>query len=162
MPVLEQKLEVTRHEMVELLNEDLAREYQAIISYVVYSQMLKGAAFGKIAEELESHAHEELEHAIKLARQIDYLGGTPAIKPMPVKLSHDAEAMLRFDMENERETIGHYAQRIRQADAMGEFALGKVLREIVAQEQDHLIDLASALGVEVPHGDEQMESRFEM
>lgn len=157
---LNHKLELTRDEMVELLNDDLAREYQAIIAYVVYSQVLKGAAYSKIAEELEMHARQELDHALKLAKQIDYFGGTPVVAPKAVKISHDAEAMLRFDLENERETIGQYTQRIRQADAMGEFALSETLREVVVQEQDHLIDLANALGIEVPHHDQMEKKRF--
>jgi bacterioferritin len=99
---------------------------------------------------LEKHAAEELEHALKICKQIDYLGGSPTVTPKPVKTSKKAKEMLQFDLENERVTIINYRTRIRQADAMGEFALGEVLREIIAQEQDHLIDLATALGIEVP------------
>jgi bacterioferritin len=141
---------ITRKEMIRLLNQDLAREYQAIIAYVVYSQTIKGAKFQHIAKELEKHASEELEHAIKIANQIDYLNGEPVVEPKPVKVSDKAEDMLRFDLENERTTIGHYRKRIRQADAMGEFALSEVLREIIVQEQEHMTDLATALGIENP------------
>jgi bacterioferritin len=141
---------ITREEMVRLLNEDLAREYQAIIAYIVYSQTLKGAAFLHIASELEKHAAEELDHAVQIAKQIDYLNGTPITTPKEVKLSERAEDMLRFDLENERVTIANYRQRIRQAEAMGEFALSEVLREIIAQEQEHLTDLADALGIDNP------------
>jgi bacterioferritin len=141
---------VSRERMVELLNEDLSREYQAIIAYTIYSQTIKGAAFNNIATELEGHASEELSHAILIARQIDYLNGTPVSVPKAVKTSDKAEEMLRFDLENERETIRNYRERIRQADAMGEFALGEVLRRIIEQEQDHLLDLAGALGIDAP------------
>ena len=141
---------VTREEMASLLNEDLAREYQAIISYVIYSQTLKGAQYNHIAKELESHAAEELAHAIEIARQIDYLNGSPTSVPIAAKVSPDAEEMLRFDLENQRVTIQNYRRRIRQADAMGEFGLGEALRKIIAQEQDHLQDLADALGIETP------------
>jgi bacterioferritin len=141
---------VSREQMVDLLNEDLSREYQAIIAYTIYSQTIKGAAFNNIASELEGHASEELSHAIQLARQIDYLNGTPTNKPKEVKMSDKAEEMLQFDLDNEKETILNYQQRIRQADAMGEFALGEVLRKIIEQEQDHLLDLADALGVDAP------------
>jgi bacterioferritin len=141
---------ITRKEMIRLLNEDLAREYQAIIAYVVYSQTIKGAKYQHIAGELEKHASEELAHAIEIAKQIDYLNGEPVVVPKPVKLSDKAEDMLRFDLENEKETIGHYRRRIRQADAMGEFALSEVLREIIVQEQEHMTDLATALGIENP------------
>jgi bacterioferritin len=141
---------ITRKRMVELLNEDLAREYQAIIAYVIYSQTLKQAQYMEIAKELEKHAAEELSHAIQVAKQIDYLNGTPTNKPKEVKLSDKPEEMLRFDLENERQTLINYRQRVCQADAMGEFALGEVLRKIIAQEQEHLIDLATALGIETP------------
>jgi bacterioferritin len=147
---MNQDFEVSRERMVELLNEDLSREYQAIIAYTIYSQTIKGAAFNNIATELEGHASEELSHAILLARQIDYLNGTPVSVPKEVKTSDKAEEMLRFDLENERETIRNYRERIRQADAMGEFALGEVLRRIIEQEQDHLLDLADALGIDAP------------
>jgi bacterioferritin len=144
---------ITREEMVELLNEDLAREYQAIIAYTVYSQVLKGAAYTDIAGELELHAAEELSHALKISRQIDYFGGMPAVQAKEVKTSDDPKKMLQFDLENERVTIQNYRDRIRQADAMGEFALSEVLRGIIVQEQEHLIDLADALGIEAPEID---------
>ena len=147
---VEQGRKTSREELVRLLNEDLAREYQAIIAYTVYSQVLKGAAYTDIAGELEQHASEELAHAIKLSRQIDYFGGMPAVQPKPVQTSEDPRKMLQFDLENERETIRNYRERIQQADAMGEFALSEVLREIIVQEQEHLMDLADALGIEVP------------
>jgi len=144
---------ITREEMVHLLNEDLAREYQAIIAYTVYSQVIKGAPYTDIAEELEKHAREELEHALKLSRQINYFGGMPEVRPKEVKTSVDARQMLQFDLENERQTLANYRQRIQQAEAMGEFALSEVLREIVVQEQEHLIDLSDALGIEPPEID---------
>src|SRR4026207_2123234 len=96
---------VDREALIGLLNEDLAREYQAIIAYVVYSQVLKGATYMAIAKELEVHATEELQHALTIAKQIDYLGGTPTLVPKPVKFSDDPKALLRFDLENETETI---------------------------------------------------------
>ena len=143
-------LNPTREEMIRLLNEDLAGEYQAIIAYIVYSQVLKGAAYTDIARELELHAAEELQHAIKIAKQIDYLGGMPGVTPKPVKVSADPVAMLRADLEYERMTVGRYRERIRQAEAMGEFALSEALRAIIVQEQEHEIDLAAALDIEVP------------
>ena len=143
-------LEITRQEMIRFLNEDLAGEYQAIIAYIVYSQVLKGAAYTDIASQLEQHASEELHHAIKIAKQIDYLGGMPEVKPKPVITSEDAITMLKADLENERTTVARYRLRIRQAEAMGEFALSETLRVIIVQEQDHEIDLAAALGIDVP------------
>ena len=143
-------LKPTREQMVELLNIDLAGEYQAIIAYIVYSQVLKGAAYTDIARELELHAAQELQHAIKIAKQIDYLGGMPVVIPKPVKTSDDPVTMLRADLENERETVARYRERIQQAEAMGEFALSETLRAIIVQEQDHEIDLSAALGINVP------------
>ena len=141
----------SRKDLIALLNEDLAREYQAIISYVVYSQVLKGAEFMNIAAELEKHAQEELSHALIIAKQIDYLGGMPAIQPKQVRTSEKAKEMLRFDLENETETIRNYRERVRQCDALGEYAMAEHIREILMQEQEHQIDLATALGIEVPH-----------
>jgi bacterioferritin len=129
----ESAVEITRERLVELLNEDLAREYQAIIAYTVYSQTLKGAAYTDIARELAVHAAEELSHALQIAKQIDYLNGQPVTVPKEVKTSEKAEDMLRFDLENERVTILNYRQRIRQAEFLGEFALSEVLRKIIAQ-----------------------------
>jgi bacterioferritin len=144
---------ITREEMIRLLNEDLAREYQAVIAYIVYSQTIKGAKYQHIAGELKKHATEELEHALLIAKQIDYFNGTPVTAPKPVKMSENAEDMLRFDLENERETIANYRQRIRQAEAMGEYALSEVLREIIVNEQEHMTDLAEALGIDNPQID---------
>jgi bacterioferritin len=141
---------ITREDLIRLLNEDLAREYQAIIAYVVYSQTLKGAAYTNIAKELETHAGEELAHAIAVAQQIDYLGGTPVVVPKLVKQSDKPEEMLKFDLENERETIRNYRERIQQSEMLGEYALGETLRQIIRQEQEHLIDLADALGIDAP------------
>ena len=141
---------LSRQELIRLLNKDLGREYQAIIAYIVYSQVLKGAAYTDIARELEAHAGEELVHAIKIAKQIDYLGGMPCVTPKPVKTSNDPAEMLRADLRNERETVGRYRERIRQAEAMGEFALSETLRAIIVQEQEHEIDLSAALDIEVP------------
>jgi bacterioferritin len=142
---------LTREKLIDLLNEDLSREYQAIISYVNYSQVLKGAQYMNIADELAVHATEELAHAIALANHIDYLGGMPTVIPQPVKTSEKNEDMLRFDLENEKVTIANYRRRIKQCDELNEFAIGESIREILMQEQDHLIALATALGVDPPN-----------
>ena len=141
---------ISRKDMVKLLNEDLAREFQAVIAYVVYSQTMKGAKFQAVAAELEAHAGEELAHALLIAKQIDYFNGTPVTVPEPVKMSAKAEDMLQFDLQNEADTIKCYRTRIRQAEAMGEYGLSEVLRKIIAQEQEHLTDLADALGIDNP------------
>ncbi len=143
--------DVTREDLIAFLNEDLAGEYQAIISYVIYSQVIKGAQFMNIAAELEVHAGEELSHALIIAGQIDYLGGMPLAVPKPVKTSDSAEEMLRFDLENENTTIARYRQRVRQCEALGEYAVAEQIRNILVQEQDHQVALATALGEQVPN-----------
>lgn len=141
---------ITRQQLIDYLNEDLSREYQAIIAYVNYSQVLKGAAYMKIAEELEVHAKEELDHAIKVAKHIDYLGGMPSVTSKRVETSEKAEDMLRFDLKNEKETIRQYRRRVKQADSLNEFAIAESLRGILVEEQDHLSALATALGIDPP------------
>ena len=144
------EIEISRDRLAELLNEDLSREYQAIIAYVVYSQALKGAEYTDIAKQLETHAKHELDHALAIARQIDYLGKMPSVTAKPVKTSEKATDMLKFDLENENDTIRNYRDRVRQCEALGEFAMAEQIRRILVQEQDHQIDLATALGVPVP------------
>ncbi|HEX2788473.1 MAG TPA: ferritin-like domain-containing protein [Ignavibacteria bacterium] len=141
---------ITREELIRLLNEDLSREYQAIIAYVNYSQVLKGAEYMNIAGELEVHAKEELEHAITIAYNVDYLGGMPSVTPVAVKTSEKAKDMLEFDLENERVTIKNYRERVKQCEELGEYAMAEQIREILVQEQDHLVALATALGIDPP------------
>lgn len=141
---------ITREELARRLNDDLAREYQAIIAYVVYSQVLKGPEYMKIADELEKHAHQELDHALRIAKQIDYLGAMPAVTPKPVRTSEDPREMLQFDLDNENETVRNYRERVQQCESLGEYAIAEHIREILVNEQDHQIDLADALGKDVP------------
>ena len=141
---------VTRQQLIDRLNEELSREYQAIIAYVVYSQALKGAEYMTIAKELEAHAKQELSHALKVAKHIDYLGGMPTVTPLSVKVSDDARVMLRADLDNENDTVKNYTERVQQAEALREYAIAEDLREILRDEQEHQIDLATALGESVP------------
>jgi bacterioferritin len=139
-----------RQQLIKDLNDDLAREYQTIIAYVVYSQTLKGAAYMAIADELEKHASEELAHALTIAKHIDYLGGKPTVATRPVKQTDDATEMLKADLENENETVRNYRQRVRQCEELGEYGIAEDIREILRQEQEHQSDLATALGIDVP------------
>ena len=141
---------ITRQELIELFNEDLAREYQAVIAYVIYSQALKGAQYMAIAEELKKHASEELRHALIISKHVDYLGGMPTATPLPVIQSERPEEMLRADLDNENNTIRAYRERVRQCEALGEYAIAEDIREILRQEQEHQIDLATALGENPP------------
>jgi len=142
---------ISREQLIDLLNQDLAREYQAIIAYIVYSQVMKGAQYMGIASELEQHAHEELDHAIRVAKQIDYLGGMPTTESLPVRTSGIAEDMLHFDLDNENETVRNYRERVRQCESLGEYAVAEHIRAILVDEQEHQIDLATALGIDVPN-----------
>lgn len=141
---------MTRKDLITALNADLSREYQAIIAYVAYSQVLKGAEYMAIAKELEKHAAQELAHALKISKHIDYLGGTPSVKAFDVKMSEKPKELLRFDLDNENETVRNYRERVQQCEAMQEYAIAEDIREILRQEQEHQIDLATALGEEVP------------
>src|ERR671927_1152849 len=141
---------ITRQQLIDRLNEDLSREYQAVIAYVVYSQVLKGAQYMSIAGELQKHAGEELAHALTISKHIDYLGGMPTNTPKPVKLTDKAEEMLRADLQNENDTIRAYRERVRQCEALGEYAIAEDIREILRQEQEHQVDLATALGEDAP------------
>src|SRR5450755_3382540 len=150
MPTAGKNKSISRKRLAALLNEDLSREYQAIIAYVVYSQVLKGAEYMAIAAQLEEHAKQELSHALIISRQIDYLGKMPTVTAKPVRISEKARDMLRFDLDNENETIRNYRERVRQCEALGEFAMAEQIRDILVQEQDHQIDLATALGEDAP------------
>ncbi len=141
--------QVSREQLIDLLNGDLAREYQAVISYVIYSQVLKGAQYMSIAGELEKHAEEELKHALIISKQIDYLGGMPTTRVEPVRTSEKADDMLRFDLDNENNTVRNYRERVRQCESLGEYAMAEHIREILRDEQEHQIDLATALGMDV-------------
>jgi len=138
---------VSKDDIIRGLNEDLAREYKAIIQYVVFSATLKGPEYGDIAEQLKTHASEELSHALEVARQIDYLGGEPTVKGEDAETSEDSKTMLEIDLRAEQDTIMNYRERIRQAEMAGEFALSEKLRQIITDEQDHEIDLKDALGI---------------
>jgi bacterioferritin len=150
---------ITRRQLVEALNADLSREYQAIIAYVVYSQVLKGAEYMAIAKELETHAQQELQHALTIAKHIDYLGGTPTTTALQVKQTDKPREMLRADLENENATIRNYRERLRQCEALEEYAIAEDIREILRQEQEHQTDLATALGEDAPDVSDKSRSR---
>ena len=149
--------QISRSQLIDQLNEDLSREYQAIMAYVIYSQVLKGAEYMAIAKELEKHATEELAHALKISKHIDYLGGMPTTTVFPVKTSEDARVMLRADLDNETATIKAYRERVQQCEMLHEYAIAEDIREILRQEQEHQIDLATALGENVPSSEDHAE-----
>ena len=132
--------------LIDLLNKDLSLEYTAIVQYVQHGGVLTGAEYGDIVKEIKIHATEELQHAITLAEQIDYLGGFPTVNVPPAATSKDNKEMLQQDLTGEEDAISRYKQRIIQAEELMELALAQKLRGILSVEQEHAMDLRSALG----------------
>ncbi|UCC94864.1 MAG: ferritin-like domain-containing protein [Candidatus Omnitrophota bacterium] len=136
----------TKEKLIELLNKDLSLEYSAAIQYIQHAAVMSGAQFGNIIKELNVHATEEIQHAMTLAGQIDFLGGVPAIDVGKIHTSSDNVEMLRQDLEGEEDAIKRYEVRVEQAESLKEFALAQQLRDILATEQEHAMDLVQALG----------------
>jgi bacterioferritin len=139
-------MNITNEKLVELLNHDLELEYSAAIQYINHSAVMTGAAYGDIIKELKIHANEEIQHAMILADQIDFLSGEPTVKVGEIRTSRDNDMMLNQDLEGEEDAIQRYKGRIEQAEALKEFALAQQLRNILATEQEHAMDLKQALG----------------
>ncbi len=139
------KEKITLEEFVEKLNYDLEWEYAAALQYVQHQAVMSGAAYDNIADELALHAEEELQHAIQLADQIDYLGGTPSVNVQEIKTGEKADKMLKQDLEGERDAIERYKKRIKQAEELDEYATAQTLRDILVTEQEHEMDLMDAL-----------------
>jgi bacterioferritin len=138
---------ITIEKLTDLLNHDLELEYSAAIQYINHSAVMKGAAYGDVIKELKIHANEEIMHAMTLADQIDFLGGEPTIKVGNIKTSPDNESMLSQDLDGEEDAIKRYKMRVEQAETLKEYALAQQLRNILAMEQEHAMDLRQALGV---------------
>jgi len=137
---------ISKKKLLELLNDDLAWEYNAAIQYVQHSGVLTGAQYGDIKKEIILHANEELQHAITLADQIDYLGGVPTVKVYPAQTSPKNEVMLQQDLDGENDAIARYSARIEQAEELKLLHLAQQLRQILIMEQEHAMDLEQALG----------------
>ena len=137
---------VTMEKLIDLLNMDLELEYSAAIQYINHSAVMTGAAYGDIIKELKIHANEEIQHAMILADQIDYLEGSPSVKVGKIATSRDNDEMLQQDLDGEEDAIKRYKLRIEQAEQLKEFALAQQLRSILATEQEHAMDLKQALG----------------
>ena len=139
-------MSITIDQLVELLNHDLELEYSAAIQYINHSAVMTGAAYGDIIKELKIHTTQEIQHAMILADQIDFLEGKPSVKVGEIRTSQDNQEMLRQDLEGEQDAIRRYKVRIEQAEELKEFALAQQLRSILANEQEHAMDLKQALG----------------
>jgi len=139
-------MDLTLDKLLELLSKDLELEYSAAIQYINHAAVMTGAAYGDIIKELKIHANEEIQHAMILADQIDFLGGSPSVNVGPIKTSKDNMEMLQQDLDGEEDAIRRYKIRIEQAETLKEFALAQQLRTILATEQEHAMDLKQALG----------------
>jgi bacterioferritin len=139
-------MSVTQKKLIELLNKDLELEYSAAIQYINHAAVMTGAAYGDIIKELKIHTNEEVMHAMILADQIDYLGGSPSVKVGPIHTSKGNDQMLEQDLDGEEDAIRRYKVRVEQAEQLKEFALAQQLRTILAMEQEHAMDLKQALG----------------
>jgi bacterioferritin len=137
---------ITQKKLIDLLNKDLELEYSAAIQYINHAAVMTGAAYGDIIKELKIHANEEIQHAMTLADQIDYLGGSPSVNVGKILTSDDNVQMLEQDLDGEEDAIKRYKIRVEQAEQLKEFALAQQLRTILAMEQEHAMDLKQALG----------------
>jgi len=137
---------ITIEKLIDLLNMDLELEYSAAIQYINHAAVMTGAAYGDIIKELKIHANEEIQHAMILADQIDYLGESPSVSVGKILTSADNNEMLQQDLDGEEDAIKRYKVRVEQAEQLKEFALAQQLRNILAMEQEHAMDLKQALG----------------
>ncbi len=137
---------VTKEQLIGLLNKDLGLEYTAMVQYTQHQGVLKGAMYQSIQKELAIHAQEELQHATTLAGQIDYLGGVPTVEMPSAKISGDNVTMLQQDLDGENDAIARYITRVKQAEELNLYHLAQQLRNILAVEQEHAMDLEQALG----------------
>lgn len=137
---------INQKKLIDNLNMDLSKEYSAAIQYINHSSVMSGAAYGDIIKELKIHANEEIQHAIILADQIDYLGGKPTVKVDEIYTAEENEEMLKQDINGEEDAITRYKERVSQAEELTEYALAQQLRNILAMEQEHAMDLKQALG----------------
>jgi bacterioferritin len=137
---------VDTKEFIERLNEDLGTEYQSIIQYVQHTATIKGAEYLSIVEELGKHLDQELEHAKTLARQIDFLGGTPTVEVPPIPNHPDGASALQADLALEEAQLERYRARYKEANDLNLPDVGEALRPLLQQTQDHVNDLRDALG----------------
>ena len=140
-------MEIALNKLIDFLNNDLELEYSAAIQYINHSAVMTGAAYGDIIKEIRIHVTEEIQHAMTLADQIDYLGGSPSVSVGKILTDTDNIEMLKQDLAGEEDAIKRYKMRIEQAESLKEFALAQQLRTILAMEQEHAMDLKQALGL---------------
>lgn len=137
---------VTRDKLIEELNKDLEWEYAAAIQYIQHASIITGAQYEGIKKELIIHSQEEMQHAVTISEQIDFLGGVPTIDVEQRDIAEDAKTMLEQDLAGEDNAISRYKERIHQAEELQEYGLRRVLEDILIQEEEHKRDLLDALG----------------
>ena len=136
---------LTKAQLIDVLNKDLAKEYSALIQYVQHASVITGPQYDAISAELTVHSNEEHQHAISLSDQIDFLGGIPAVDVADIHISPDSKVMLEQDLEGELDAIARYRARIGQAERLQEYGLRRALEDILIIEEEHARDLQNAL-----------------
>ncbi len=136
---------ITKQELIKELNKDLEWEYAAAVQYTQHAAVISGAQYESIQKELLIHAQEEMQHAVMLSEQIDFLGGVPSIDVERREISSDAVEMLKQDLWGEDNAIERYKERIAQAESLREYGLRRILEDILIQEEEHKRDLLNAL-----------------
>jgi bacterioferritin len=135
-----------KNAFIDLLNEDLSTEYQSIVQYTQHIATIKGAQYQALVDELRKHVGQELEHAMTLADQIDFLGGVPTVVVPKIVSEPDEDAALRLDLELETSQLARYRERVTQANDLGLPDVAEALKPLLTQTQDHVMDLQTALG----------------
>lgn len=138
-------MKVTKKKLIEELNKDLEWEYAAAVQYVQHAAAISGPQYDSIQKELIIHSQEEMQHAVMLSEQIDFLGGVPTINVEKREISSSSREMLKQDLWGEDNAITRYKERIAQAEALKEYGLRRVLEDILIQEEEHKRDIANAL-----------------
>ena len=138
---------ITKEQLLDNLNADLAWEYAALIQYVQHASVITGAEYESVIAELLVHAGEEMQHATSLSEQIDWLGGVPAVDVEKIEVSSDSKEMLEQDLAGELHAVERYKERIAQAEALREYGLRRILEDILIMEEEHARDLQTVLGL---------------
>lgn len=138
--------DITKDQLIDLMNEDLSTEYQSIIQYIAHVAVLKGAEYLNTIEELRVHIGHETHHAQTLADQIDFLGGVPTTKVPEIEPTSDTVSALKADLALETAQLARYRERVAQANELGLPDVAEALKPLLTQTQDHVMDLQTALG----------------
>ena len=136
---------MNRTEFLKLLNEDLESEYRSIVQYIQHVSSIKGAQYQNIIDEMRTHLNQELDHALILAQQIDFLGGTPSTNVADFPTIDDADKALKQDLSLERRQLERYRERVDQANDLGLPDIAEALAPLLRETQNHVQDLRAAI-----------------